>query len=99
MTAAALVRALDAWGVQPRRQARAATTSGELGNQAWHVWTRDGRHLVARRHTALRSRGEVGAGPGQTVEAPPIVAVAGALLAIAAPISLGETRRMLVRHP
>ena len=40
-----------------------------------------------------------GAGAGQTVVAPPIVAVGGALLAIAAPISLGETRRLLVRHP
>ena len=95
MTAAALARALDAWGVQPRRQARAATTSGELGNQAWHVWTWDGRHLVARRHTALRSRGEVeyeravlahlgGLGWSVPVPAAPLVEVDGRLHSLCA---------------
>jgi homoserine kinase type II len=54
-----LVRALDAWGVRARRHARIAPSTNELGNRAWHVWTCDGRHLVARRYTALRSREEV----------------------------------------
>jgi len=34
----------------------------------------------------------------QTVEAPPIVPVGGVLLAIATPLSLGEARRLLIRH-
>jgi Ser/Thr protein kinase RdoA (MazF antagonist) len=54
-----LVRALDAWGVGVRRHARIAPSTSELGNQAWHVWTREGRHLVARRYTPFRSRAEV----------------------------------------
>jgi Ser/Thr protein kinase RdoA (MazF antagonist) len=54
-----LAPALDAWGVQASRHARIALSTNELGNQAWHVWTRDGRHLVARRYTAFRSLAEV----------------------------------------
>jgi Ser/Thr protein kinase RdoA (MazF antagonist) len=54
-----LALALDAWGVQASRHARIALSTNELGNQAWHVWTRDGRHLVARRYTAFRSLAEV----------------------------------------
>ncbi len=54
-----LQQALDEWGVQARRHARIAPSTNELGNQAWHVWTRDGRHLVARRYTVFRSRAEV----------------------------------------
>jgi homoserine kinase type II len=54
-----LVLALDAWGVRARRHARIAPSTNELGNHAWHVWTRDGRHLVARGHTALRSLDQV----------------------------------------
>src|SRR5437879_5813514 len=54
-----LMRALDAWGVQPRRQIRIAPSTNELGNLAWHVWPRDGRHLVVRRHTSVRSLAEV----------------------------------------
>jgi hypothetical protein len=54
-----LNRALQAWKLETRRHARIAHTSGELGNQAWHVWTVDGRHLVARRCSPFRSRAEV----------------------------------------
>lgn len=54
-----LADALRAWAVEARRHARIAPSSGELGNRAWHVWTRDGRHLVVRRYQADRSRGEV----------------------------------------
>jgi Ser/Thr protein kinase RdoA (MazF antagonist) len=42
-----------------RRGARVASSSGELGNRAWHVWTQDGHHLVVRRYAALRSAAEV----------------------------------------
>ena len=54
-----LSRVLDAWGISVRRQARAASSSGEMGNVAWHVWTRDDHHLVVRRYAALRSAAEV----------------------------------------
>jgi Ser/Thr protein kinase RdoA (MazF antagonist) len=54
-----LMRALDAWDVQARRHARITPSTNRLGNHAWHVWTRDGRHLVARRYTALRTLAEV----------------------------------------
>lgn len=54
-----LTGALEAWAVEARRLARITSGSNELGNRAWHVWTRDGRHLVARRYTVFRSGPEV----------------------------------------
>jgi hypothetical protein len=36
--------------------------------------------------------------PGQAVEAPPAIAVYGALVAVVAPVSLAEVRRLLVRQ-
>jgi len=74
------------------------------GRPRWLAWLLLTASLLATALLASAFAGAGGrpagaAGAGQTVEAPPIVAVGGALLAIAAPLSQGETRRLLVRHP